>query len=143
MATTNRWHLQGSVDYAYSGQEAGALLHRRLDWATQETWFESDAGQLLAVVTNGERAMVMVLDGEGDPGKHLVYPRGEGFSAGYVLSSGQVDTYADRDTVAFDFAEQAVAHFIEHGTWPPGATFATAPEGGPCGTARRIQGRGN
>ncbi|MGW8777097.1 Imm1 family immunity protein [Streptomyces sp. NPDC055796] len=122
MTTANRWHLRGSVGHSYSGEEARQLLRHRWDWASQETWFENGAGRLLAVVTNGERAMVVLLDGEGDPGEHLVDPRGEGSSGGYLLSNGQVDSYADRDTVAFDVAGRAVAHFIEHGTWPAEVT---------------------
>lgn len=125
MTTTNRWHLRGSVGHAYSGEEARQLLRHRWDWASPETWFENDAGRLLGVVTNGERAMVVLLDGEGAPGEHLVDPRGEGSSGGsggYLLSNGQVDRYADRDTVPFDVAGRAVAHFIEHGTWPAEVT---------------------
>ncbi|NXY96488.1 hypothetical protein HYE82_19255 [Streptomyces sp. BR123] len=80
------------------------------------------------MVTNGERAMVALLDGEDNPGEHLVDPRGESSSDGYVLSNGQVDSYADRDTVAFDVAGHAVAYFIEHGTWPAEVTVE-----GDCG----------
>ncbi|MBT2540063.1 hypothetical protein J7E99_04915 [Streptomyces sp. ISL-44] len=137
MTTTNRWHLQGSAGHAYSGAEARQLLRNRWDWGNQETWFENEAGRLLAVVTNGERSMVVLLDGEGDPGEHLVDPRGEGSSGGYLLSNGQDDTYADRDTVAFDVAGHAVAYFIEHGTWPAEVTAVkTAAEDEACpGTA--------
>ncbi|MFI5987727.1 Imm1 family immunity protein [Streptomyces sp. NPDC051555] len=122
MTPNGRWHLQGSAEHAYSGEEARQLLRHRWDWANQETWFENDAGRLLGVVTNGERAMVVLLDGDGDPGEHLVDPRGEGSSGGYRLSNGQADSYEDRDTVAFDTAAQAVAYFIEHGTWPSEVT---------------------
>lgn len=75
--------------------------------------------------------MVVLLDGEGDPGEHLVDPRGEGSSGGCLLSNGQADTYADRDTVAFDVAGHAVAYFIEHGTWPAEVTVE-----GDCGEDR-------
>lgn len=122
MTATYRWHLQGSPGHAYSGEEARQLLRHRWDWASQETRFEDDAGRLLAVVTNGARAMVVLRDGEGAPGEHLVDPRGEGTSGGYLLSNGQAGTYADRDTVAFDDAGRAVAHFIEHGAWPAEVT---------------------
>ncbi|THA86553.1 hypothetical protein [Streptomyces sp. A0592] len=118
----NRWHLHGSAGHAYSGAEAGRLLWHRRDWATLDTWFESDAGRLLNVVTNGERAMVALLNGEGDPGEHLVDPRAEGTSGGYPLPNGQVDGYADRDTVPFDVATRAVGYFIDHGTWPAEVT---------------------
>lgn len=118
MTTDVRWHLRGSVGYTYSGDEARHLLRHRWDWGNPETWFESDAGQLLGVVTNGERAMVTLVDAVGGPAEHLVDPRGEISSGGFVLPHGQADGYADRDTVAFDLAGQAVAHFIEHGSWP-------------------------
>ncbi|MEV6683539.1 hypothetical protein AB0N09_42875 [Streptomyces erythrochromogenes] len=117
-AATHHWHLQGSADHSYSGSEAGRLLRHRRDWATLDTWFESDAGRLLNVVTNGERAMVVLLTGAGDPGEHLVDPRARGTSDGYALSNGQVDSHADRDTVPFDVAARAVGYFIEYGTWP-------------------------
>jgi hypothetical protein len=97
-------------------------LGHRLDWASQETWFEDEHGQLLAVVTNGARAMVMLMHGDGDPGEHLIDTRGEGRSGGFLLANGQVDTYADRDTVVFSVAGRAVAHLIEHGVWPDDVT---------------------
>jgi hypothetical protein len=120
----HRWHLRGSTNHAYSGEEARLLVGNRLDWASQETWFEDEQGRLLAVVTNGKRAMVMLLDGEGDPGEHLVDPHGEGRSGGYLLSNGQVDTYDDRDTVAYSVAGRAVACLIDHGVWPADVTVA-------------------
>jgi hypothetical protein len=107
----------------YSGEEARELLGHRLDWASQETWFEDEQGQLPAVVTNGTRAMVMLMHGDGDPGEHLIDPRGEGRSGGFLLANGQVDTYADRDTVTFGVAGRAVAHLIDHDIWPDDVTF--------------------
>jgi hypothetical protein len=121
--TTNRWRLQGSADHAYTGEEARLLLSNRLDWANQETWFEDEQGRLLAVITNSRRAMAMLLNGEGDLGEHLVDPHGMGRSGGFVLSSGQIDTYDDRDTVDFIVAGRAVAYFIDHGFWPDDVTF--------------------
>lgn len=122
MTESHRWRLLGHASDGYSGAEARSLLVRRLDWASQETWFEDGRGRLLSVVTNGERAMVALVDGAGDPGEHLVDPRGEGTSGGYLLSNGQIDTYSDRETVPFPLACQAVEHFIEHGAWPHGVT---------------------
>lgn len=123
MTTSNRWHLHGSRGHAYSGEEARLLLGNRLDWANQETWFEDDEDRLLAVVTNGKRAMVVLMNAEGDPGEHLVDPSGEGHTGGYLLSNGQIDVYADRDTVPFTVAARAVAHLIDHGTWPDDVTI--------------------
>ncbi|MEJ8646371.1 hypothetical protein WKI68_44115 [Streptomyces sp. MS1.HAVA.3] len=70
------------------------------------------------MVTNGERARVVLTDAEGSAGEHLVDPHADGSSGRYPLSYGRIDTYADRDTVAFDIACRAVAHFITHATWP-------------------------
>ncbi|MFB0633449.1 hypothetical protein [Streptomyces sp. AB3(2024)] len=118
MTMSHPWRLLGSASDGYSGAEARSLLVRRLDWASQETWFEDGRGRLLSLVTNGERAMVALVDGAGDPGEHLVDPRAEGISGGYLLSNGQIDTYSDRETVAFSVACRAVEHFIEHDAWP-------------------------
>jgi hypothetical protein len=52
------------------------------------------------LVTNGERAMVVVMDEEGDPGRHAVSPGSEGVSDGYVLGNGQEDEYPDADTIS-------------------------------------------
>lgn len=122
MAVSSRWHLQGCPDHAYSGEEARLLLGNRLAVARQETWFEDEQGRLLTVVTNGARSMVMLTAEEGDPGEHLIDSGGTGRSGGYSLSNGQVDIYADRDTVAFDVAGRSVAHFIDFGVWPDDVT---------------------
>lgn len=114
----SRWHLDGRPDRAYTGEQARLLLGTRFDEGSCETWFESDQGRLLAVTTNGDRALVMLLAGPGDPGEHLVDPRGDGESEGFVLSNGQVDVYEDHDTVTFDVAGRAVQHLIDHGVWP-------------------------
>ncbi|GAA1961061.1 hypothetical protein [Kitasatospora viridis] len=129
MNTLHRWHLQGSTAHAYSGEEARRLVGNRFDWASQETWFEDEQGRLLAVVTNGERAMVTLMHGAGDPGEHLIDPGAEGSSDGYLLSNGQSDTYADRDTVPFGVAARAVAHVIDHGGWPEDVTVEDDREG--------------
>ncbi|WP_371677472.1 hypothetical protein [Streptomyces sp. NBC_01276] len=127
MTMSHRWRLLGSASDGYSGAEARSLLVRRLDWASQETWFDDGRGRLLSVVTNGERAMVALVDGEGDPGEHLVDPRAEGVSGGYLLSNGQIDTYSDRETVPFPVACRAVEHFIEHDAWPHDVVVGRCP----------------
>ncbi|NUR63474.1 MAG: hypothetical protein HOV87_33160 [Catenulispora sp.] len=119
---SQRWRLQGSASgehaYFYSGEEARLLLGNRLGHGSQETWFEDDQGRLLGVITNGERAMVVLLDGAGEAGEHLVDPGGQGRSDGFLLANGQVDAYDDRDTVVFGVAGRAVAQLIDHGGWP-------------------------
>ncbi|WP_327411638.1 hypothetical protein [Streptomyces sp. NBC_01233] len=118
MTASAHWHLQGSPVHGYSGEQARQLLGKRLDWATLETSFEDGRGRQLAVITNGERAMVVLTDAEGGLGEHLVDPHADGSSGGYPRSNGQIVTYADRDTVTFALAGRAVAHFIAHGAWP-------------------------
>ncbi|MFE3767665.1 hypothetical protein ACFXPI_38555 [Streptomyces sp. NPDC059104] len=127
MTESHRWHLLGHASDGYSGAEARTLLVHRLDWATQETWFEDGRGRLLSVVTNGERARVVLMDGAGGPGEHLVDPRAEGSSGGYLFSNGRIDTYPDRDTVPFPMACRAVEHLIEQGSWPHDVTVDRCP----------------
>lgn len=127
MTESHRWRLLGQASDSYSGAEARSLLVRRLDWASQETWFEDGRGRLLSVVTNGERARVALVDGAGGPGEHLVDPRAEGTSGGYPSSSGRIDTYPDEETVPFPLACRAVEHFIEHDAWPYDVTVDRFP----------------
>ncbi|MFE5540941.1 hypothetical protein [Streptomyces sp. NPDC056492] len=123
MTVVRRWRLWGSAsDGGYSGEEARELLVRRLDWASNETWFEDGRGRLLSVLTNGERAVVSLRDDAGDPVEHLVDPTGTGNSGGYAMHDGQIDSHRDRDTVPFPLACLAVAHFMDHGLWPDDVT---------------------
>jgi hypothetical protein len=95
-------------------QSAVSLIHARLEVRKCETWFESDSGRLLAVVTNGVRAMVVLLREPGDPGEHAVDRSADGSTGGgYVFDNGQVDTYADRDTVPLAVAIELVAAVID------------------------------
>ncbi|MFI1455548.1 hypothetical protein [Streptomyces roseus] len=119
MAVPRRWSLRGSApDGGYCGQEARELLVRRLDWASNETWFEDGRGRSLSVVTNGDRAAVSLRDDAGGPVERLVDPNGTGDSGGYAMRDGQTDRRRDRDTVPFTLACRAVAYFVDHGVWP-------------------------
>ncbi|GAA1980947.1 hypothetical protein [Catenulispora subtropica] len=122
MATPRRWQLMDSAGPGYTGDEARRLLSNRADHGTYETWFEAGDGRLLAVCTNGERALVMLLADEGDSGQHLVDLQATGESGGFVLGNGQADVYANRDTVPFATAGRAVAHLIDHDVWPDDVT---------------------
>ena len=82
-----------------SGNEAVARVSANVDDGVLTTYFRSDFGRLLALVSNGTRAMVVLMSGEGDPGEHAVSPGAVGSSDGYVLDNGQEDTYEDADTV--------------------------------------------
>jgi hypothetical protein len=78
---------------------------------------------LLAVVTNVERAMVMLLDGVGDPGEHAADPTADGLSGGFVLANGQHDEYPDEDTVPLTEAFRIVHHILAKGTPPADAAW--------------------
>ena len=107
-----RWKAQDTGDPVHAAA-AIALVRDRLETGHHETWFESDSGQLLAVVTNGERAMVMLLQEVGDAGEHAIDTSvGVSMSGGYALENGQVDTYADRDNVPLTLAMDHVADII-------------------------------
>ncbi|MGI5506557.1 hypothetical protein [Lentzea sp. CA-135723] len=50
------------------------LLRARIAAGHLETWLTSESGRSLAFVTNTESAMLMLLNGEGDPGEHATTP---------------------------------------------------------------------
>jgi hypothetical protein len=102
------------TDEPLDAQSAVSLIRSRMDLRQFETWFESESGRLLAFVTNGERAMVMLLREPGDAGEHAVDRSADtSTSGGYVLANGQVDTYPDRDTVPVATAMDLVVAVID------------------------------
>ncbi|MEV3959479.1 hypothetical protein AB0M34_01070 [Nocardia sp. NPDC050193] len=72
-------------------------------------------------MTNTGRAMVMLLDGAGDPGEHAVGPGAECWSERLVLANGQHDEYPDADTVPVADAFGVVRHIVATGSWPADA----------------------
>lgn len=120
MLVTESWKLDDApatltVDAAV-GQLSARIASQKL-----ESWLTSSSGRLLVVVTNTKRAMVLLLDGEGDPGEHAIDPGADGSSSGYVLANGQNDEYPDNDTVPLPEALRIVRHILTHGT-PPADT---------------------
>lgn len=112
-------------DAAPVAPEAAAdLLRARIAAGCRETWLVSSAGRSLAVVTNAERAMVMLLDDEDDPGGHAVDPGADGTSGGFLLANGQCDTYPDEDTVPLAEALYIVRHILLTGSPPADAAWA-------------------
>ncbi|MBE1605597.1 hypothetical protein [Actinopolymorpha pittospori] len=96
------------------------LIERRVSQGTMMTWLESSLGRTIAFVSNGSRAMVMLLEhNDGDPGEHAIDPEGIGSSDGFVLENGQLDEYPDRDTVPMCEALRIVTHLVAEGV-PPG-----------------------
>ncbi|MFE7270687.1 hypothetical protein [Streptomyces sp. NPDC057623] len=101
-----------------TADEAVRLLGERISGGLLETWLTSSSGRRLAVVSNTERAMVMLLDDEDDPGAHAADPGAEGGRGGYVLTNGQCDTYPDADTVPLTEALRIARHLLDFGTPP-------------------------
>ncbi|MFB6582063.1 hypothetical protein ACFCYC_32450 [Streptomyces sp. NPDC056402] len=88
----------------------------------RETWLTSSSGQSLAFVTNTQRAMVVLFDGE-DGEQHATDPGASGSSEGFVLSNGQHDEYPDEDTVPIGEAFRLVEHIVSTGSWPADARW--------------------
>ena len=108
----------------FSGEETVARVSANVENGTPTTYFRSDLGRLLAFVSNGTRAMVVLMSGEGDPGEHAVSPGAVGSSAGYVLDNGQEDTYEDADTIPLPDALKALGSIIDSGRPAPGTSWS-------------------
>jgi hypothetical protein len=120
---TESWKIDGGDDEPLTAGTAVARLRARIGDGLLETWLAGSSGRSLAVITNTERAMVMLLDGEGDPGEHAVDPGADGFSDGFVLANGQDDEYPDEDTVPLEEALRIVGHIVGEGAPPPDAPW--------------------
>lgn len=115
---TESWVIEDGDTVPVTSGAVVETLRARVGRGLLETWLTSSSGRSLAFVTNTERAMVMLLDGEGDPGGHAVDPGAEGTSEGFVLSNGQHDAYPNQDTVAIAEAFGLVEHIVSTGFWP-------------------------
>ncbi|MFG2977185.1 hypothetical protein ACGFYY_29885 [Streptomyces sp. NPDC048331] len=121
MLVIETWVMDDDGPVHVSSEMVLKALRSRIDSGRLETWLTSSSGRSLAFVTNAERAMVMLLEDESDPGEHAVDPGAEGASDGFVLSDGQVDEYPDEDTVPMDEAFRLVEHIVGTGSWPADA----------------------
>lgn len=121
MPVIESWVINGDSPVAVSSGVVPEVLRSRIGHGQLETWLTSSSGRVLVFVTNTERAMVMLLEDEGDPGEHAVDPGAEGSSGGFVLSNGQDDEYADADTVPLGVAFGLVEEIIGMGSWPADA----------------------
>ncbi|MGP3737603.1 hypothetical protein ACTWJ9_31290 (plasmid) [Streptomyces sp. GDS52] len=101
-----------------------ALLRERIADGQLETLLTSSRGRSLAVITNTERAMVMLLDDESDPGEHAVTLEAAGSSGGFVLANGQNDEYPDKDTVPLTEALRIISHILAAGAPPADAAWS-------------------
>jgi len=98
--------------------DVGPHIRHGLEENQQEFSFARDDGMIVALITNRVRAMVMVLRDVDDPGEHVAIPGAAGSSSGYRLVNGQVDQYADDDTVELHRAVACVEHLMQYGHWP-------------------------
>jgi hypothetical protein len=115
------WVINDDSPVPVSSEAVSEALRSRVDSGQRETWLVSSSGRSLVFVTNTERAMVMLLEGEDDPGEHAVTPRAQGSSGGFVLSNGQDDEYPDEDTVPVHEAFRLVQQIVATGSWPTDA----------------------
>ncbi|MGW9448674.1 hypothetical protein [Streptomyces sp. NPDC055632] len=115
------WVINGDSPVPVSSEAVPEALRSRIDSGQLETWLTSSSGRSLAFVTNTERAMVMLLEDEGDPGEHAVAPGAQGSSDGFVLSNGQDDEYPDEDTIPIREAFRLVKQIVATGAWPTDA----------------------
>lgn len=120
---TERWSVLDG-ERVISGAAAAALLSANVDGGRLATYFCSDLGRLLLVVSNGARSMVVLMSGEGDAGEHAVSTGATGSSHGYVLENGQEDTYEDADTIPLADALDAVRSIIDSGRPPSGTSWS-------------------
>ncbi|WP_339133543.1 hypothetical protein WJM95_30415 [Streptomyces sp. f51] len=115
------WVINDDSPVPVSSEVVPEALRSRIGSGHLETWLTSSSGRSLAFVTNTERAMVMLLEDEGDPGEHAVDPGAQGSSDGFVLSNGQGDEYLDEDTVPIHEAFRLVTQIVATGSWPTDA----------------------
>ncbi|MFF2957228.1 hypothetical protein ACFVVU_38560 [Kitasatospora sp. NPDC057965] len=118
------WVINGDDPASVSSETVREVLRSRIDRGPRETWLASSSGRSLAFVTNTERAMVILLEEEGDPGEHATDAGAEGTSSGFVLSNGQRDKYLDQDTVPIREAFELIEHILGTGSWPADARWA-------------------
>ncbi|MFF1345181.1 hypothetical protein ACFVZJ_04200 [Streptomyces sp. NPDC058322] len=118
------WSFAGGGG-AVAADAAAEALRARIAGGKLESLLESSSGRTLYVVSNTERAMVMVIDHPGDPGEHAADPGAEEWSDGFELSNGQADEYPDADTVPLDEALRIVRHILATGRPPADAVWVT------------------
>ncbi|AOR34973.1 hypothetical protein BFF78_31505 [Streptomyces fodineus] len=118
------WTFEGERT-AVTAEKAVAVLRRRIAEGRLETWLTSSAGRLLSVVSNTERALVMLLDAADDPGAHAVSAGSRGVSGGFRLANGQCDTYPAADTVPLGEAFRIVRRVIGTGLPRAGAGWCS------------------
>ncbi|RKE22092.1 hypothetical protein [Streptomyces sp. TLI_171] len=116
------WAFDDGTAVASAGA-ALLQLRERIAAGQLETWLTSSSGRSLAVISNTERAMILLLDGDDDPGEHAIDPGADGHSGGFILANGQHDQYLDHDTLPLAQALRIVSHILTTGAPPTDATW--------------------
>jgi hypothetical protein len=115
------WSIDGETVDATSFEDD---LRARVSAGVLTTWVESSEGRTLALVSNGARMMVVLMEHVEDPGFHAIDPQADAESqSGYVLDNGQVDTYPNRDTIALDDGVRAAAEVVRTGELTKGVAW--------------------
>lgn len=113
------WHIVGHPETPLVGADLAAAVMDRISTGRFDTTALSETGAILHVVSNGERAMVVLLAFAGDPGGHAVDPTATGSSAGFILDNGQNDEYPDTDTVDVGTAMRIIEAIADGRAVPP------------------------
>ncbi|MEU7920223.1 hypothetical protein [Micromonospora zamorensis] len=114
-----RTTLEGPVD-----EQMLSAIRRTISARCGEIWLEHQQGPILGIVMGGNRAMVLRLAESGDAGFHAIDPEASPEGSGeYVLANGQVDQYADRDTVEVRHIVPIATHFLATLDRWPGVTW--------------------
>ncbi|MFI8389460.1 hypothetical protein [Streptomyces sp. NPDC085540] len=116
------WVIDDDSPVPVSSEVVLETVRARIGSDRLETWLTSSSGQSLTFVTNTQRAMVVLFDGEYGE-QHAVDPGASGSSEGFVLSNGQDDEYPDEDTVPIGEAFRLVEHIVSTGSWPADARW--------------------
>ncbi|WP_017622434.1 hypothetical protein [Nocardiopsis chromatogenes] len=119
---TEAWVIEDGGGAPVSSETVEEMLRARIAQGRFEALLAGSSGRSLIFVTNGVRAMTVLLDEDGDPGEHAADPGAEGSSGGFVLSNGQHDTYPNEDTVPLEEAFRILGHILRDGSWPPDAS---------------------
>jgi hypothetical protein len=107
-----------------SDEQVLSAVREAISAGRGEIWIEHQRGPILGVVLGGARAMVLRLAESGDAGFNGIDPEGSPEPSGeYVLANGQIDQYADRDTVEVRHVVPILVHFLATVERWPGVTW--------------------
>ncbi|MDA2811022.1 hypothetical protein O4J56_10275 [Nocardiopsis sp. RSe5-2] len=115
------WVIEDGGGAPVAADTVEDVLRERIAQGRFDALLAGSSGRSLVFVTNGVRAMTVLLGEDGDPGEHAADPGAEGTSGGFVLSNGQHDAYPDEDTVPLDEAFRIIGRILRDGSWPSDA----------------------